>query len=92
MLSVKHKLSLFFCKIRQNETVKFLLFLEEKPKHRVKHSLGVLECVLTFYAVLFLGMIGGFLSVGAYGLVGFFVYYLLVAVGLLEICHVALDR
>jgi hypothetical protein len=75
----------------RNETLKFLLFLEKAPKHKVMQDINLL--LLSFLSVgCFLAGIAGFTVLGNYGFVGFMFYYLAFIVGSLELLHCIFDR
>ena len=72
------------------ETVKFLLFQEDNPKHRVIHDLSPWHVLIAFLALplAFWGMT----IWGELGFLGFLGYYVVVALVLLEIVHVLCAR
>lgn len=75
----------------RNETLRFLLFIEKAPKHKVMQDINPL--LLAFLSVgCFLAGIAGFTVFGSYGFVGFMFYYFAFIVGSLEILHCIFDR
>lgn len=78
-------------KLRNSGTVKFVLFREDFPKHRVIENITPLHALLIFYLCLFTGLFG--LLVLAYAtFIGFIVYYGTVAVATLEVLHYLCDK
>jgi len=71
--------------------LKFLLFMEDYPVHKVKHDLGVSDCILTFLLSVFLGTLG-FLVWCNFTIVGFLFYYAAICMTLLETLHLVFDR
>jgi hypothetical protein len=75
----------------ENETLRFLLFIEKVPKHRVMESINIL--LLAFLTVgCFAGGLAGFVVWGYYGFFGFLFYYVGVLFILLESLHCIFDR
>lgn len=75
----------------RNETLRFLLFIEKAPKHKVMQEINPL--LLSFLSVgCFLAGIAGFTVLGNYGFVGFMFYYFAFIVGSLEMLHCIFDR
>jgi len=75
----------------RNETLRFLLFMEKAPKHKVMQDINPL--LLSFLSVgCFLAGIAGFTVLGNYGFVGFMFYYFAFIVGSLELLHCIFDR
>ena len=72
-------------------TLKFLLFKEDKPKHRVMKNLNPGLIVLIPFLCLLLGFSGLVVWVKTTFL-GFLAYYVIVAVTTLEILHCLYDR
>lgn len=78
-------------RIMYNERLKFLLFLEKTPKHRVMQNISpVFLSLLSLSA--FLAGIAGFAILAKYGFVGFVLYYFAVIIGVLELPHCFFDR
>lgn len=75
----------------RSERLRFLLFMEEVPKHKVMQNINPL--LLAFLGVgCFLAGITGFTVLGNYGFVGFIFYYFAFIVGVLEVLHCVFDR
>ena len=75
----------------RNETLRFLLFIEKAPKHKVMQDINPL--LLAFLSVgCFLAAIAGFTVLGNYGFMGFMFYYFAFIVGSLEMLHCIFDR
>ena len=75
----------------RNETLRFLLFIEKAPKHKVIQDINPL--LLSFLSVgCFLAGIAGITILGNYGFVGFMFYYFAFTVGSLEMLHCIFDR
>jgi hypothetical protein len=69
----------------------FLLFIEEKPVHKLKENLGCLDILFVWISPMLLAWLG--LEVfSAYGLLGTIAYIVFCDVALLEIFHIAFDR
>jgi Ni,Fe-hydrogenase I cytochrome b subunit len=78
-------------RIMYNERLKFLLFLEKTPKHRVMQNISpVFLSLLSLSA--FLAGIAGFAILAKYGFVGFVLYYFAVIISVLELPHCFFDR
>jgi hypothetical protein len=77
--------------VLENETLRFLLFIEKVPKHRVMESVNIL-----FLAFLSIGTFGagllGFVVWQQYTFFGFLIYYAAVLFVLLEFLHCIFDR
>jgi hypothetical protein len=75
----------------ENEALRFLLFKEKVPKHRVMESINIL-----FLAFLSIGCfavgIAGFVVWEQYAFFGFLLYYVGVLFVLLELLHCLFDR
>jgi len=83
-------LPLFFQKLKKY--ILFLLFLHKDQVHRViGESLSALHVLIVVYACLFIGVYG-FLVWSVSGFLGLMLYYLLVAIGVLEALHVVFDK
>jgi len=78
-------------RLRSSGTVKFMLFREEFPKHRVIEKITPWHAILVFYVSLFVGLLG-FMVLAYATFVGFMAYYAAVAVGALEVMHYLCDR
>ena len=75
----------------RNETLRFLLFIEEAPRHKVMQNINPL--LLAFLSVgCFLAGIIGLTVLGYYGFAGFMFYYFALVVGSLEMLHCIFDR
>ncbi len=78
-------------RIVYNEKLKFLLFLEKTPRHRVMQNISpVFLSLLSLSA--FLAGIAGFAILAKYGFVGFVLYYFAVIISVLELPHCFFDR
>jgi hypothetical protein len=78
-------------RIMYNERLKFLLFLEKTPNHRVMQNISpVFLSLLSLSA--FLAGIAGFAILAKYGFVGFVLYYFAVIISVLELPHCFFDR
>ncbi|MEM3458504.1 MAG: hypothetical protein QXN36_02615 [Candidatus Bathyarchaeia archaeon] len=78
-------------KIRHSSTLRFMLFREDFPKHRVVERISPLHAIVVFYVCLFAGLLG--LFVFAYAtFLGFIAYYVTVGVAALEILHCMYDK
>jgi hypothetical protein len=78
-------------RILQNNTLRFLLFQEKEPKHRVMHSINTMLLGLLSLSA-FIAAWAGFTIWGNFGFVGFMFYYFAVIVGSLELFHCLFDR
>lgn len=78
-------------RLLQSGVLRFLFFIERRPKHRVMESLSI-----TFLASLSIGCylagLAGFIVWERYTFLGFVVYYVGVLLVLLESLHCLLDR
>lgn len=74
-------------------TLRFLLFLEEDPKHQVVENTFWIHLMLFVLTPLVLG-VGYlmFLFYAAWGALGFLIAYLAVCIVTIEIPHILLDR
>jgi hypothetical protein len=85
-----------FCKntkkrLLENDTLRFLLFIEYVPKHRVMDSINIVF-LSSLSVICFLAGLVGFMVFGSYGLVGLTLYEFAVLVGVLELLHCLFDR
>lgn len=75
----------------ENEALRFLLFIEKVPKHKVMESISIL-----FLAFLSIGCfavgVSGFVVWEYYSFFGLLFYYVLVLLVLLELLHCLFDR
>jgi len=78
-------------RLRNSNAVKFILFKEDKPKHRVFENLSPLHALAAFYLSLFLGAFGFVVFVHT-SIIGFVAYYVVVAIAVLEALHYLCDR
>jgi hypothetical protein len=78
-------------RIVYNERLKFLLFLEKTPKHRVMQNISPVFLSLLSISG-FLAAIAGFAIIAKYGLVGFALYYFAIVIAILELPHCFFDR
>ena len=78
-------------RLRSSDTVKFVLFREDFPKHRVIEKITPWHAILVFYVSLFVGLLG-FMVLAYASFVGFVAYYVAVAIGTLEAMHWLCDR
>jgi hypothetical protein len=78
-------------RILQNETIRFLFFVERMPKHRVMESINVFF-LASLSIICFLAGLGGFMLWDSYGLIGFMLYYLGALITVLELLHCLFDR
>ena len=77
--------------LRSSGTVRFLLFREDFPKHRVVEEITPWHAILVFYVSLFVGLLG-FMVLAYASFFGFVAYYVAVAIGVLEVMHWLCDR
>jgi len=78
-------------RLRNSNTVKFILFREDFPKHRVIENISPLHAIVVFYPCLFAGLLGFIVLVYATFL-GFMVYYATIGIVVLEILHYLCDK
>jgi len=78
-------------KVRNSKTVKFILFKEAFPKHRVIENISPLHAVLVFYVCLFIALLG-FMVLAYATFLGFLAYYVIVAIATIEALHCLCDR
>jgi hypothetical protein len=78
-------------RIVYNEKLKFLLFLEKTPRHRVMQNISPVFLSLLSLSG-FLAAIVGFEIMAKYGFVGFVLYYFAVIISILELPHCFFDR
>jgi hypothetical protein len=75
----------------ENETLRFLLFVEKVPKHRVMENINIL--FLGFLSVgCFIVGLGGFVVLVQYTFFEFLFYFVGVLLVLLELLHCLFDR
>ena len=72
--------------------VKFLLFMEDYPKHRVAENLHPIHAVLTFFYCLLAPSLVFFATFTRFGLIGTILAETLLLVFTLEAFHIAFDR
>jgi len=78
-------------RVSENDTLRFLLFIEKVPKHRVMENINAL--FLAFLSILcFAAGLAGFVVWEYYAFVGFLFYYVGVLFVLLELLHCLFDR
>ncbi len=78
-------------RLLKNDTLRFLLFIEYIPKHRVMDSINVVFlCSLSL--ICFFAGLAGFMVFGSYGLIGLTLYEFAVLLGVLELLHCLFDR
>jgi hypothetical protein len=78
-------------RILENDTLRFLLFVEKVPKHGVMEDINML--FLAFLSIVsFVAGLAGFIIWENYTFFGFLLYYLGVLVTLLELLHCLFDR
>jgi hypothetical protein len=78
-------------KLERNNAVRFILFMEDFPKHRIIEDINIGLVALLSIACLAAG-IGGFTLWGYFGLIGFVLYYVVLSLTLLETAHCLFDR
>ena len=91
----KSKFPSFFSSIRKrvstNHTVKFLLFMEDNPKHKVMDNIDPLFLAFLPIVIILLGIAGqvifSYLTV-----FGFLLYYVGVLTVILELLHFTFDK
>jgi hypothetical protein len=75
----------------ENDTFRFLLFIEKVPKHRVMENINIL--LLAFLSIgCFAAGLAGFVVWEYYALFGFLFYYVAVLFVMLELLHCLFDR
>jgi Ni,Fe-hydrogenase I cytochrome b subunit len=77
--------------ILENETVRFLLFIEKVPKHRVIENISILFLAPLGIFCFVMGL-AGFTIWQSSGLFGFSLYYVGVFITLLELLHCLFDK
>jgi Ni,Fe-hydrogenase I cytochrome b subunit len=77
--------------ILKNDTLRFLFFVEKKPRHRVMDNISVLFLVFVSFGC-FLAGLAGFVVLEYYTLAGFLLYHVGLLVALLESLHLVFDR
>lgn len=78
-------------RVFENDTFRFLLFIEKVPKHRVMENINIL--FLAFLSVAcFAAGLAGFVVLEHYAFFGFLFYYVGVLFVLLELLHCLFDR
>lgn len=93
-MQLRKPISLFHnmkTRIVNNERLKFLLFLEKTPKHRVMQNISPVFLSLLSLSG-FLAAMAGFEILAKYGFVGFALYYFAVIISILELPHCFFDR
>jgi len=75
----------------ENEALRFLLFIEKVPKHRVMESINILFLAFLTVGCFAVG-VAGFAIWGYYGFFAFLSYYVGVLFVLLELLHCLFDR
>jgi hypothetical protein len=78
-------------RLLENDTLRFLLFIECMPKHRVMDGVNVVF-LSSLSLICFLAGIAGFTLWGSYGFIGLTVYEFGVLIGVLELLHCVFDR
>ena len=78
-------------RLLKSDTLRFLLFIEYMPKHRVMESINIVF-LSSLSVICFLAGLVGFMVFGSYGLVGLTLYEFVVLVGVLELLHCLFDR
>jgi hypothetical protein len=78
-------------RVLESDTLRFLLFIEETPKHRVMESINI--AFLAFLSIAcFAAGLAGFVVWEQYTFFGFVFYYVGVLFVLLELLHCLFDR
>jgi hypothetical protein len=75
----------------ENETLRFLLFIEKVPKHRVMESINIWFLALLSVGCFVAGPMG-FIILAQFTLFGFLFYYAGLFFVLLEVLHCLFDR
>jgi nitrate reductase NapE component len=75
----------------ENEVLRFLLFIEKVPKHRVMESINILFLAFLSIGCFAVGL-AGFVVWAYYAFFGFLLYYVGVLFVLLELLHCLFDR
>ena len=78
-------------RLLENHTLRFLLFIEYMPKHRVMDSINIVF-LASLSVICFLAGLLGFIVWGSYGLIGLTLYEFGVLIGVLELLHCLFDR
>jgi hypothetical protein len=78
-------------RLLENDTLRFLLFIEYTPKHKVMDDIHIVF-LSSLSVICLLAGLAGFTVLGSYGLVGLTLYELGVLVGVLELMHCLFDR
>jgi len=78
-------------RLLKSDTLRFLLFIEYMPKHRVMESINTVF-LSSLSVICFLAGLIGFMVFGSYGLVGLTLYEFVVLVGVLELLHCLFDK
>jgi hypothetical protein len=78
-------------RILENDTLRFLLFIENMPRHRVMDGVNIMF-LSSLSVICFLAGLVGFTVWGSYGFVGLTVYEFGVLIGVLELLHCLFDR
>jgi hypothetical protein len=78
-------------RVLENDILRFLLFIEKAPKHRVMENINVL--FLAFLSIgCFAAGLAGFAVWEQYTFLGFVFYYIGVLFAMLELLHCLFDR
>ena len=75
----------------ENEALRFLLFIEKVPKHRVMESISILFLAFLSIGCFAVGL-AGFVVWEYYSFFGILFYYVVVLLVLLELLHCLFDR
>jgi hypothetical protein len=78
-------------RLLENNTLRFLLFIENIPRHRVMNNINIVFLSSLSIICFLAGMIG-FIIFGSYGLVGLVLYEFVVLISVLELLHCLFDR
>jgi hypothetical protein len=78
-------------RILENDTIRFLLFIEKVPKHRVIENISILFLAPLSIFCFVMGL-AGFTIWQSSGLFGFSLYYVCVFIAFLELLHCLFDK
>ena len=78
-------------RVSTNHTVKFLLFMEDNPKHKVMEDIDPVVLAFLPVAILLLG-IAGQVIFSYFTIFGFLLYYVGVLIVILESLHFTFDK
>jgi len=78
-------------RIRNSNALKFVMFKEDFPRHRVIENISPLHAITIFYLCLFAGLLG-FIVLAYATFLGFMVYYATIGIVVLEILHYLCDK